>query len=727
MLTMFAFLMAVGIVVDDGIVIGENIHSHRMKGKTSIQAAIDGAAEVIPSVVSSVATTIIAFIPLFFVSGVMGKFIAVMPLAIVAMLLVSLAETIFALPGHLAHEAKPPRTFSQRVIRGFKSLFVPLERLTEWLSTYTNGALDRFGETLYGPLLRTSLRLPLLPISVGAFAVLAAWGMVRSGRVAFEFFPDLDGKVMVGQIHFPDGTPADVTKAAVRRMEEAARRVSQRIAESEDAKKINRTPEPTDPTAPRGPVKLTFLQVGSAKRGEPAGGDQTNGSHVGQVEAELHDASMRNVTRAELIQLWREESGSFPGAETVTFQAEDVGPGGKAIEFKILAPREEVLALEGAVEECKKRLAEFAGVYDINDDSMPGKYEYQLRIKDSAQSMGINVADLSETVRNTYYGAEVMRLQRGRHEVKLMVRYPPDQRRSLADFQEIRIRGADGVERPITELAEITRARGYSEINRLDQMRSITISAEIDKTIGNAGLVADDFQKKIVPELMAKYPTVRFRWEGQQQETADSFSSLAVGFTIAMGSMYLLLVFEFSSYLQPLIILAIIPFSFVGAVFGHAFMGINLTLFSMFGMVTLAGVVVNDSIVLVDFINQCLKSGMPVGEALLTAGARRLRAVFLTSVTTVAGLTPTLLEKSFQAQFLVPMATSLAFGLIASTALVLLLVPLLYKFYVVITFERDANGEYLFRPDEDHTRDREHSMDPALSDERLGPTTKQFA
>jgi multidrug efflux pump subunit AcrB len=355
--------------------------------------------------------------------------------------------------------------------------------------------------------------------------------------------------------------------------------------------------------------------------------------------------------------------------------------------------------LDAAVEECKVKLAEFAGVYDIADDSTPGKSEYQLRIKDSAQSLGVKVADLSETVRNAYYGAEVMRLQRGRHEVKLMVRYPTDQRRSLSDFQEIRVRGDDGIERPITELAEIARDRGYSEINRLDQMRSITVSSEIDTTVGNASLVAEDFKNKIIPDLIAKYPEIRFRWEGQQQETSESFGSLFIGFLIAMGSMYLLLVFEFSSYLQPLIILAVIPFSFVGAIFGHAFMGIPLTLFSMFGMVTLAGVVVNDSIVLVDFINQCLSKGMPVKEALLTAGSRRLRAVFLTSVTTVAGLTPTLLETSFQAQFLVPMATSLAFGLIASTALVLLLVPLLYQFYVIVTFERDANGNYIYRDD----------------------------
>jgi multidrug efflux pump subunit AcrB len=293
---------------------------------------------------------------------------------------------------------------------------------------------------------------------------------------------------------------------------------------------------------------------------------------------------------------------------------------------------------------------------------------------------------LSEAIRAAYYGAEVQRLQRDRHEVKLMVRHPAEERRSLASFQDLRIRGADGIDRPLAELADIKVTRGYSEINRLDQLRAITVSAELDTSKANAATIASDLKAKLVPELIAEYPSLRFRWEGQQQETAESFNSLVIGFSVAMMAMYLLLVFEFRSYLQPWIVLMIVPFGLVGAIFGHAVMGLPLTLFSMFGMVTLSGVVVNDSIVMVDFINQCLSRGMSVNEALLTAGSRRLRAIFLTSVTTVAGLLPMLLEKSFQAQVLIPMATSLAFGLIASTALVLFVVPLLYRLYVALTF-----------------------------------------
>jgi hydrophobic/amphiphilic exporter-1 (mainly G- bacteria), HAE1 family len=689
MLTMFAFLMAVGIVVDDGIVIGENIFAHRLMGKTNLQASIDGASEVLPSVFSSVATTIIAFIPLFFVSGVMGKFIAVMPAAIIAMLVISLFEASLALPGHLSHDALAPKTLFQRWMRNMSQAFLPVERFFEMLGKPCNAALDWFGEKFYGPILAVSLRYPLLPVSAAILVVLTAAGMVRSGIVAFEFFPNLDGKTIIGRVIYPDGTPAAVTSEAIKRMESALRRVSERIAAEETKSGKNKTPKPSDPLAPNGPVILTFLQVGNAASGDPGVQDRVSGSHAGQVQAELHDATVRNVTSESLINQWREEAGVFPGAERVTFQAANIGPGGKPLEFKILAPRQDVVALEAAVEIAKEKLATFAGVFDVSDDSSPGKVEFQFSIKERAKSLGITVADLSETVRNAYYGAEVMRLQRGRHEVKLMVRYPMEQRRSMSDFQDLRVRGADSIERPITELADITITRGYSEINRLDQMRSITVSAELDTALGNAALVAGQLRETMVPELLAKYPNLRFRWEGQQQETAESFFSLVVGFTIAMLSMYLLLVFEFSSYLQPLIILGIVPFGIVGAIFGHAFMGLPLTLFSMFGMVTLAGVVVNDSIVLVDFINQCIRGGMPVNEALMTAGSRRLRAVFLTSVTTVAGLLPMLTEKSFQAQALIPMATSLAFGLIASTCLVLLMVPFLYKMYALVSFTKE--------------------------------------
>ncbi len=690
MLTMFAFLMAVGIVVDDAIVVGENIYAHRMMGKSNLQAAIDGASEVLPSVFSSVSTTIIAFLPLFYVSGVMGKFIAVMPGAIILMLVISLVEASIALPGHLSHESTNKHdTVVARFLALMSQPISVLERFFDRISAMCNGVLDGFGIRFYQPLLKTFLAHPLLPLTLGFSVVCLAVGLVRSGKVPFEFFPALDGKTIIGQVVFPDGTPATITTEAAKRMEVAIRTISSRIADEELAAGTNKTPEPKDTYSPRGPLKLTYLRVGSAQSGGGGASEQLNGSHVAQVQAEIHDATLRNVTSDQLIQMWREEAGLFPGAERVTFQAADIGPGGKPLEFKILAPSEDVAALNEAVEEAKMALARYDGVFDIRDDSNPGKTEFQFTIQDRAKSLGIRQEDLSESIRSAYYGAEVMRLQRGRHEVKLMVRHPAEERYSLANFQELRVRGPDNVERPLSEMADIKVMRGFSEINRLDQLRAITVSAELDTAKANAATIATELKEKLVPALTVKYPTLRFRWEGQQQETAESFGSLAIGFVIAMMAMYLLLVFEFRSYFQPLIVLTIVPFGMVGAIFGHAIMGLPLTLFSMFGMVTLAGVVVNDSIVMVDFINHCLRDGMSVNQALLTAGSRRLRAVFLTSITTVAGLFPMLLEKSFQAQVLIPMATSLAFGIMGSTFLVLLLVPLLYRLYVALTFTQE--------------------------------------
>ena len=347
----------------------------------------------------------------------------------------------------------------------------------------------------------------------------------------------------------------------------------------------------------------------------------------------------------------------------------------------MLADQSNLAELEAAVEECKTQLAKYPGVADVADDSTPGKWEFQIKVKDDAQAMGVTVGDLAETVRNSYYGAEVMRLQRGRHEVKLMVRYPTEERRSLTNFNDIRVRTGDGSERPLTELADITVARSYGEINRIDQMRAITIKADMDEQLGNTADTMRALRTDFMPQLLAKYPGIYARYEGEAEQTQDSVTSMFQGFVVALLGMFVLLTVQFRSYLQPLLILAIIPFGMIGAVGGHAIMGLPISLFSLFGLVALTGVVVNDSIVLVDFINSRVRDGLPLKAALLEAGERRFRPVLLTSVTTVAGLAPMLAETSFQAQILIPMAVSLCFGLMLATALVLYLVPVFYLVY----------------------------------------------
>ena len=678
MLSMFAFLMAIGIVVDDAIVVSDNVDRHRRMGKSLVNAAIDGTVEVVPSVISSVLTTVITFLPLCFVSGVMGKFIAVMPFAFITTLLVSLAESTLVLPGHLAHE-------KNLVFTIFGIVLYPLRLLlpaVAWLQGVCDRGLKRFVKHVYAPALEVALDNRLSVLAGAACILLVALGIVRSGITPFLLFPKIDANRLVAKVVFPDGTPAGITEEATGRLEQAAFAASRQLS-----------PEGTPI------VELVHRAVGQvAAQGEIGPDARMSGSHVGAVAVELVDGERRSVTSEQFISEWRRLAGDFAGTESLVFGTENIGPGGKTIEFKLLAAAEpeSVRQLEAAVEKCKDWLAQYPGVIDIDDDSRPGKWEYQIKVKPKAEAMGVSLAELAGTIRAAFYGEEVMRLQRGRHEVKLMVRYPQAERRTLATLDEIRVMGPDGVRRPIRELADITVERGYSEINRLGQKRSITVTADIDvaKSSLTSSQVIADMEQRLMPSFKDEFPLVRVRWEGQREQSNESLRSLGVGFVVALFAMFVLLTMEFKSYFQPFLILAAIPFGIAGAVFGHALMGMPLTLFSMFGLVALAGVVVNDSICLIDFINLRVREGHPLRAALREAGCLRFRPVMLTSITTIGGLLPLLLEKSFQAQFLVPMATAMAFGLMMTTLLVLILVPVMYSFFGTSARE-EHEDEYL--------------------------------
>jgi multidrug efflux pump subunit AcrB len=634
-----------------------------------------------------------------YVSGVMGKFIAVMPVAIIAMLLISLFESSFVLPCHLAHaharENKEPFRLIEAakrhreklspglrwtlgvlllIIAGILTIltdpFRDLYRGSRKLNAGTSKLLDGFVNRVYLPILRWGLQNPVTIVAGAGAIFLLAIGIVRSGRTPFIIFPKLDGNTVQAVVTYPDGTPSRVTEAAAEQLEQAARKVEAEYV-AEGGEEI---------------IKLTRWTVGEVQaQTGPMRTNASKGGHLGAVTLELVESADREITSSRIVEKWREAAKDFPGAESLSFGSVNMGPGGTPIEFKLLARTEEVEQLEAAVEKCKAHLAEYPGVFDVTDDSRPGKWEFQIRLKERAKSLGVTLAEVTDTVRASYYGDEVMRLQRGRHEVKLMVRYPKEDRRSLADFDQIRVRTAQGAEVPLTELADVKVERGYSEINRVDQMRSITISGDINESQGNARDVVRDMQAKFLPGLLKDYPAVRVRWEGQQEQTVESVQSLAIGSLVALVAMFVLLTLQFRSYFQPLLIMAVIPFGIVGAVGGHLLMGLPLTMFSFFGIVALTGVVVNDSIVLIDFINHRVREGIPLREALLDAGQRRFRPVMLTSVTTIAGLMPILLESSFQAQLLIPMATSLCFGLMLTTVLVLVLVPTFYLIYYNLT------------------------------------------
>ncbi|REK13025.1 MAG: AcrB/AcrD/AcrF family protein [Planctomycetota bacterium] len=692
MLTSFAFLMVLGILVDDAIVIGENIYAHHQRGKSFYKAAIDGTYEVFPSVAAGVTTTIIAFVPLLYVAGVMGKFLGVLPVAVIAALAISLIESVTVLPCHLSHDVAHSTVLDRArhwrsvmrpgmrytlgtllvvfafVIRQFVYPFERLADLFGWLNKQAQQGLAFVIQRIYRPALRFSIDHPATTISVAVAIFLVSFGLIASGKTPFNVFPQIDSNQIQARITYPDGTPAAVTDAATRRIEAAILAMNEKFQDNDG------TPV----------VRFVHRTVGQVSAPEALTPDaRSAGSHVGGVDVELADTTKRSAKSSEIIAAWRQAAGDFPGAESLTFGTPNFGPGGRPIEFKLLGPTRDMAELETAVEETKAKLAQYAGVFDVADDSQPGKWEFQLRVKPNAMAMGIPTADLAETVRGSYYGEEVMRLQRGRHEVKLMVRYPAEDRRSLADFEEIRVRTIDGAERPITELADVDVTRGYSEINRIEQLRSITITADVDETIGNAFNIVNDLRTTFMPSVLDKHPSLRVLWQGQQERTVESVDSLTRGLGVALIAMFVLLTIEFRSYFQPMIVMAVIPFGIIGAVWGHFLQGMEMTMFSLFGIVALTGVVVNDSIVLIDFINHRLNDGFPLKDALVAAGTQRFRPVLLTSVTTVAGLMPILLERSFQAQIVIPMATSLCFGLMMATLLVLFLIPTLYYVYAL--------------------------------------------
>ncbi|MDR2756321.1 MAG: efflux RND transporter permease subunit, partial [Planctomycetaceae bacterium] len=665
MISMFGVIMGLGIVVDDAIVAGENIYTHRSRGKNYFDAAVDGIAEVFPSIFASVMTTVMAFLPLMFITGVMGKLVYLVPVVMITMLLASLGECFSILPCHLAHRKNLFLKMLSGYLYVFSWLLIPLR----WTSGYTTGAMDFTVRKLYAPSIKWVLWNRGIFIT-GCLCLLAiAAALVYTGTLPFVFFPKMDGNDIMVTLTFPNGTPAEVTDQWTQHLERSFWKV---------AKAYEKAGTPVATRSAR-VVGTSLSQRGVNLPGASGGGN----SYQGSVQIELLDGSQRNISSMEIADRWRQEAGLVPGADKLTFETQMFGPPGGAIESILVAKSSESAMLKKAVEETKAYLAEFEGTQDITDSDMPGKYEFRLKIKEKAMAMGLHPEDLASVIRATYYGAEVQRLQRGRHEVKVMVCYPREDRRSLGDFNEIRIRTATG-EYPITELADIEVVRGYTAITRRNQQRSITVSADVDENRGNAQKIITLLNTEFFPKLKQKYPGIDIIKGGHEEEFAVSVNSLVSGFVGAMCAMFILLTMQFRSYLQPLIIMAIIPFGLVGAVATHLLFGRPLSFVSLFGLVALSGIIVNDSIVMIDFINRKIRNGMPLRETLITVGQDRFRPIVLTSVTTIGGLLPMVMETSFQAQMMIPMALSLAGGVAFALILVLYFVPVLYSYYTDI-------------------------------------------
>jgi multidrug efflux pump subunit AcrB len=650
MISLFAFIMTLGILVDDAIIVGENIYTHYNRGKSPSAAVIDGLKEVGGPVVMAVSTTVVAFLPLMFIAGIMGKFIAVMPMAVIIILIVSLGEALIILPAHLNHALAQ----SEKKRAKLNSWHERLRKRIEGLLQFTI-------KRLYTPAINYVVKNRYFTFSIGIGVLIISLGIVAGGYVPFVFFPKGESDWLIAEINYPLGTPVSLTEAAVRHLETNAFELNTAFSDfSEENGDL---------------VQNTFALVGLIPRRDWK--PPQIGSHVGEVWVELVTSGERpGISTNEILNRWRSQAGELPGIERLAFFTLEGGPAGNAIEIQLSGDDFEQLSL--AADELKNEIETYPGTYDISDNFRPGKQEKKLRVKAGARSIGVTMRGLARQVRQAFYGEEALRIQRGRDDVKVMVRYADQQRSSLSGFDDMRIRTSAGQEIPIEEVADIAHGRAYSTINRVDRKRTVTVISDIDETTANASQIVADLKANFLPGLVERYSGVSFDLEGQAKRTGESIDSLKSGYLLAMMGIFLLLASQFRSYIQPVIIMMAIPFGLIGAVFGHLVMGMEFTIISIFGIVALSGIVVNDALILIDFINRAVRSGVDIETAVVESGKARFRPVLLTSITTIAGLLPILLETSFQAQFLIPMAISICFGLLAATMLTLLYVPALY-------------------------------------------------
>ncbi len=635
MITMFAFLIALGIVVDDAIVVGENIYNYHQEGLPFLEAAIKGAREIAVPVTFSILTNIVAFMPLYFVPGVMGKFFRVIPMVVCATFVISLIEALYILPAHLAHQKdlKNPHLLhrlQQRFSRGFM----------------------RFVRERYGPFLDLTLRLRYLTVCVGLVVLILTLGYVKSGRMGFELFPSVESDIALCSLALPYGSPVESTLAVHDQLLAAGNKVIADV-EAEYGKPL---------------VKGVLSKIGVGGRGRPSGG------HVAQITYELLDPDERPVSTSEFVDRWRQATGKVSGLKSLRFRADSGGPGGGSDALTVDLSHRRMEVLEQASKELADALTQFSMVRDIDDGFTPGKSQIDFAVRPEGRSLGLTSREIARQVRNSYYGSEAIRQQRGRSEIKVMVRLPERERDTEFSLEEMIVRTPGGAEVPLREVVDVERGRAYTSITRRDGRRVVTVSADVTPR-DQVEQVLVVVKRDVLPALVQKYSGLSFAFEGRQADRRESVGGLIAGLYGALLLIYVLLAIPFKSYGQPLIIMVSIPFGIVGAVIGHLLLGYSLSLMSLFGVVALSGVVVNDSLVLIDFANKRRREGMSLHDAVHAAGVKRFRPIILTTLTTFFGLMPMILETSRQAKFLIPMAISLGFGILFATGITLLLIP----------------------------------------------------
>ncbi|QDG54202.1 efflux RND transporter permease subunit [Persicimonas caeni] len=645
MISLFAFILTLGIVVDDAIVAGEAAYAQREEGRSKLEASIAGVREVARPVVFAVLTTIIAFTPMLFVPGVSGKFFRNIPLIVIPILLISLVEALAILPAHLAHVGDPAKEGVLAKLHGYQ------QKIGGWL--------ESFVENVYYPSAKKFLRYRYITLAASIGLLVLAGAYVYSGRISFNFMPKIEGDEVSVSLEMPFGTAVETTREATDRLIREARAV---LDDAGGADKIGRG---------------IYADVGTvAAGGGPDAVSTQSGGHLAQVTVSLVDAGQRDITASQLTKQWRERVGEIPGAESLRFQYSIGASAGEPVAIELR--HEDRRILEEAASRLAEHLETYNGVFDIDDGFQRGKEQLDLTLKPAARALGITESELARQVRSHFFGAEAKREQRGRHELRVYVRRPERERETEHTVENLLIRTRDGGEIPLDQAAYIERGHSYTSIEREGGGRVVDVTADVDTDVTSGNEVTASLEQNYLPELLADYPGLSYELTGEQQEQAETMAALGKGFLIALLVMFALMAIAFRSYAQPIVVLFAIPFGLVGALGGHMLMGYDLSLISILGIVALAGVVVNDSLVLIAAVNDYRREGRDPLESVASGGARRFRPILLTSLTTFFGLMPMILETSVQARFLIPMAISLGFGVLFVTVITLVIVPAAY-------------------------------------------------
>ena len=636
--TLLALVIVLGIVVDDAVVVGENIIAEQEAGLKGIEAARKGISGVAAPVTVGVLTTMAAFAPLGLVSGFLSQFYQAVPIVVITVLLMSLIEAFLILPAHLTHGASWSRW--------------PLDSIQHAVSQ----GLATFREKVVMPQVQNAIRYRKTTITASVLFFALAMSLLVFNVVRFEFLPSIESTRISANLAFPIGTPFEVTQAAAEKLVSAAERVNEN-AQGNSFKSVS----------------MTVGGQTSTGGGPFGGGRVTMANHLASIQIRLNPEPLRKLSADELERLWRNEVGQIPGVEKLNYVSQFFGnPSDIAFE---LTHQEDVI-LSQAVEELKARYEEFPAMYEIQDSNTPGKRQYDIELTPAGLAAGLSPADVAVQLRQIFYGEEVQRIQRGREELRVMVRYPKDERQSAVNFFDVRIRLADGTEAPLTALATVTENRSYSSIERVNGRRIVTVSGRVDRAVMMPQDIENELTTAILPALKDKYIGLQVNEAGFRGDERESLASLGRLALLAMLIIYALLASLLRSYSQPLIILAGIPFGAAGAFIGHFILGYNLSFYSLFGVVALAGVVVNDSLILMDKYNRFMsEENYTCEEAVMKAAERRFRPIFLTTATTSLGLMPLIFETSTSAQFIVPLAISLATGILFASILILFVVP----------------------------------------------------